>query len=222
MSPDLVRRGVPGAALSARLARRARGEHAVDEWGLDPELVGLGDPLFGLRWDIRVEGAERLPAVGGAVVVWNRRSGLSEPWVLGRGIRRAAGRYVRVVGAPDVAPVGPLVRRLGAVLDRPDEIRGLLRAGHLVGVPAARQVRGRDRVGAVDPDRLRPALEVGVPVHPVALLGREVGRAWQVVVGPPVSVPDEGPGRAERLSEATRTAVHALLDDALPAPRWLS
>ena len=39
---------------------------------------------------------------------------------------------MRFVGRPDIAPVGALARRLGGLLDRPDEVAGALRAGELL------------------------------------------------------------------------------------------
>jgi hypothetical protein len=218
---DAVRRGVPGAALAVQLGRRARGAYAVDEWGLDPDLVSVADPLLGLRWELQVQGADRLPAVGGAVLVFNRRLGVSEPWVLARGIRQATGRFVRTVGVPDVAPVGPLLRRFGGVLDRTDEIAGLLRAGQLVGLPMTRDLRSRERVGHLDAERLEAAIATDRPVVPVALVGREVGRAWRIVVGSPVPYDAEGgPLAAAELAEATRSAVQVLLDESLPTSWW--
>jgi hypothetical protein len=214
---DLLRRGVPGASLVGAATRRVRGTYDVDEWGLDPDLVAAADPVFAARWDIEVRGAERLPAVGGAVLVFNRRFGISEPWVLARGIRRATGRFVRTVGAPDVAGVGPFVRRFGGVLDRTDEIAGLLRAGQLVGLPTARDLRSRERVGPLEVARIEAALETGSPVVPVAMVGREVGRAWQLVVGDPVAVrPDAGPLAAAELAESTHARLQDLLEEALP------
>ena len=154
--------------------------------------MAVADPLLGLRWELAVEGAERLPTVGGAVLVFNRRLGASEPWVLARGIRRSTGRFVRTIGVPDVAPIGPFLRRFGGVLDRPDEIAGLLRAGQLVGVPMARDLRSRERVGALDAERLEAAIATDRPVVPVALVGREIGRSWRIVVGEPVPYDAEG------------------------------
>lgn len=221
MSVDAVRRGVPGAAFAVQLGRRARGAYAVDEWGLDPDLVAVADPVLGVRWEIDVQGADRLPAVGGAVLVFNRRLGVSEPWVVARGIRRATGRFVRTVGVPDVAPVGPFLRRFGAVLDRPDEIAGLLRAGQLVGLPMARDLRSRERVGSLDVERLEAAIATDRPVVPVALVGRELGRTWRIVVGEPVPYDAEGgPLAAAELAEATRGAVQVLLDESLPTSWW--
>ena len=167
----LLRRGVPGATVAAHVHRRATGSFAVDEWGLDPEMVSLANPIFGLRWDIEVQGADQLPALGGAVLVFNRRFGVSEPWVVARGIRQATGRFVRTVGVPDVAPIGPFLRRFGGVLDRTDEIAGLLRSGQLVGLPMSRDLRSRERVGSLDVERLEAAIETGCPVVPVALVG---------------------------------------------------
>ncbi len=100
------------------LRRRLDGSYTVDEWGLDTDLVQMVSPLLAIRWHVVVENAEQLPAVGPALLVFNRRVGWSEPFVVSRGIRHAIGRYVRVTGAPDVAPIGPALRRLGAVLAR--------------------------------------------------------------------------------------------------------
>lgn len=221
MSLDVVRRGVPGATLAVGVARRARGAYHVDEWGLDPELVALANPIFATRWDIEVQGAEWLPAVGGAVLVFNRRFGVSEPWVLARGIRQATGRFVRTVGVPDIAPIGPFLRRFGGVLDRTDEVAGLLRAGQLVGLPMTRDVRSRERVGQLDVERIEAAIQTGSPVVPVALVGREVGRSWRIVVGEPLSpTAHGGPLAAAELAEATRGASQVLLDESLPTSWW--
>lgn len=136
-------------------------------------------------------------------------------------MRQATGRFVRTVGVPDVAPVGPLLRRFGGVLDRTDEIAGLLRAGQLVGLPTARDLRGRDRVGALEVARLDAALATRSPVVPVALVGRELGRSWTVVIGTPIAPTiDGGPLAAAELAEATRNAVEVLLDESLPTSWW--
>ncbi len=224
MNPiDLVVDAVPSGfgALTGSLRRRMAGDFNVDEWGLDPELVALVDSVFGLRWNISVSGADRIPKVGGAVVVFNRRLGVSEPWVVARGIRQATGRFVRTVGAPDVVAAGPLLRRFGAVLDRPDEVAGLLRAGQLVGLPMRRDVLNREHVGRLEVGRIRAALETGSPVVPVATVGREMGRDWQLVVGDPVRLRRKaGPLAAQELAEATRSVVQELLDENLPANWW--
>ncbi len=217
MRPLPLPRTGPLGSLGAQLARRASGSYAIDEWGLDPELVALVNPALGVRWDIHVEGADRLPVVGPAVLVFNRRFGFSEPWVLARGVRQACGRFVRTVGVPDTPIVGPTLRRFGGVLDRTDEIAGLLRAGQLVGLPMARNL-SRESVGGLTVERLEAALETGAPVVPVALVGHEVGRTWRIVLGEPVALPvDAGPLAAAELAEATRRAVQIQLDETLPA-----
>ena len=221
ISVDALRRGMPGAETAGHLSRRLHGAYTIDEWGLDPELVALANPLLALRWDIKVTGADRLPAVGGAVLVFNRRFGISEPWVLARGVRQACGRFVRTVGVADIAPIGPFVRRFGGVLDRTDEIAGLLRAGQLVGLPMSRDLRRRDRVGHLEVERLEAALATAAPVVPVGLVGRESGRAWQVVVGEPVPLRvGGGPWAAAELAESICQSVQTLLDDALPSSWW--
>ena len=214
-------RGLPGGDTVAHLGRRTRGEFLVDEWGLDPEMVAMADPALSLRWSIEVTGAEHLAAVGGAVLVFNRRFGISEPWVLARGIRQASGRFVRTVGVPDISPVGPLLRRFGGVLDQTEEIAGLLRAGQLVGLPLAHARRVRDQAGALDVDRLEAAIAAEAPVVPVALIGREAGRRWRIVVGEPVRLVKPGPLPAVELAEATHAAVQDLLDDSVSPSWWL-
>lgn len=208
-------------AAASALRRRLTGAYDVDEWGLDPELIAVFDPLLSLRWNITVVGATNVPAVGGAVLVFNRRLGVSEPWVVARGMRQATGRFVRTVGVPDLAPVGSLLRRAGGVLDRPDEIAGLLRAGQLVGLPMTRDVRNREHVGALQVRRIQAAIDTGCPVIPVAAAGRELGREWKLVVGEPVAPRRRGgPLAAAELAEATRAAVQVQLDEGMSASWW--
>lgn len=186
------------------LRRRWDGTFTVDEWGLDRDLVDLTGPLFALRWNISVTGAGHIPDDGPAVLVFNRRLGLSEPFVVPRGIRVATGRHVRVAGVIDVAPAGTALRRLGGILGDPDEVAGLLRAGRLVGLGLGReplQVRG---VGELDDVLLAPGVESGVPVLPCAVRGLELGRRWRIVVGPPVGY---------RSADSPRTVLDRLRSD---------
>jgi hypothetical protein len=199
------------------LRRRLDGSYTVDEWGLDTDLVQLISPALAVRWQVVVEGFDALPSSGPALLVFNRRFGLSEPFVLSRGIRQATGRYVRVAGAPDRAPVGPALRRLGAVLARPDEVGGLLRSDHLVAVGLEASPRRRQLAGAAPAALLAPALATGAEVFPVAVTGRELGRRWRLAIGPPIERPaSRGPLAAEELGDRVRSGVQALLDDAFP------
>lgn len=199
-------------SAGARLRHRLSGDYLVDPWGLDLDLLDLVSPLVGARWRVSTEHADLLPTTGPALLVFNRRLGLSEPLVLARGVRLAAGRVVRTVGVPDIAPIGPMLRRLGGVLDRTDEIAGLLRAGELVSVPLRRVVRTSRRAGALPTEILEPALSTGAPVVPVAVVGRETGRTWRVIVGPPLDVRSVGgPLAAAELAESLQRQLQDLL-----------
>lgn len=209
------------AAAAGVLRRRLRGTYDVDPWGLDPDLVELMSPIGSLRFGIEVDFGDHLPPAGPALLVANRRFGVSEPFVLAHGVRRASRRHVRVAGVPDLQPLGPALRRLGGVLSRPDEVAGLLRAGEVVGVFLDRDVRHRAHAGAAPVALIAPAFEQDVPVLPVALVGREIGRAWRLCLGRPVPHPEgRGPLTMAELGDRVRAGVQELLDDALP-PRGL-
>jgi hypothetical protein len=197
--------------------RRVAGSYQIDPWGLDPDLVGLVSPLADLRWALEVDGAHQLPEEGPAMVVCNRRFGISEPLVLVSGLARATGRWLRLVGLPDRAPFGPVLRRFGSTVDTPAEVAGLLRAGELVGVPLALEPTARFRAGWLDPGLVALAVDQGVPVYPVAAIGHELGRRWRLIVGPVVAHASD----PAEMVDGVRTSVQALLDGARPSrPFW--
>lgn len=201
--------------MIATLRRRAAGTYDIDPWGFDRELIEAVSPIAGLRWAVEVDCAERLPASGPALVLANRRVGISEPFVLARGLRLATGRAVRVAGIPDVAVVGPALRRCGGVLGRADEVTGLLRAGEVVALPCSPVPRPGRHVGAVPIELIEPAVALDVPVVPVALIGRELGRRWRVRVGRPVARPGTlGPLAVAELADAARAELSRLLLEA--------
>ena len=201
-----------GMSETSLLQRRIDGTYTVDEWGLDRDLVRFVSPAFALRWQVVVDGHERIPEHGPAVLAFNRRFALSEPFVLARGVRQTTDRYVRVAGVPDVAPVGSLLRRLGGVLERSDEIAGLLRADQLVGVGLGPFARRRQLAGAAPASLLSSALVTSAPVFPVAVTGRELGRRWHVTIGDRVEHPtSRGPLAAFELADRVRIAVQDLL-----------
>jgi len=202
------------------LQRRVDGTYSVDEWGLDPDLVRFVSPVLAVRWHATVDGGDLVPEHGPAVLAFNRRFGFSEPFVLSRGVRQATDRHVRVAGVPDVAPVGPLLRRLGGVLERTDELAGLLRADQLIAVGLGRSPR-RQLAGPAPAELLSAALAVGAPVFPVAVTGRELGRRWQVTIGTAVDTPaSRGPLAAEELADRVRAGVQELLDEEFPPGRF--
>lgn len=208
-------------SFAEALRRRWHGAYVVDEWGFDGELLDAVTHLTWLRWQVSVGGDANIPPFGPALLVSNRRLLGATPVLVAMGVRRATGRAVRFAGVPDVAPVGPVLRRIGGVLARPDELSGLLRAGHLVLVPGEVTARQPDRAGAVPVPLVATALEVGVPVLPVAVLSRPLGRHARVEIGPPVSHRAvRGPLAEVELAEAARAGVQRLLDEN-DRPGWL-
>jgi hypothetical protein len=182
----------------------------------DPHLMDMLTPLVApVR--VQVENAERIPQVGGALLVSNRGLGLLEPLALTRGIRKAVGRRLRVVGAPEVPLLGPTLRMLGAIGYRPDDVAAMLRAGHLAAAPFTPTWFNS---GAGEPPRALVVATLGFPVIPVAVLpGGPFGlpiRPWRVIVGSPLLPPAHtGHGdqlAAAELAEQTRTAVQELME----------
>jgi hypothetical protein len=202
------------------LRRRLSGDFAIDPWGLDRDVIEAAAPLARLRWVVELSG--RPVPEGPAVIVFNRRLGLSEPLVVAQALRRATDRDLRIVGLSDVPVLGPTLRRFGSVLDHPEEVASLLRDGALVGVPLGLEVRHRHRAGSLPPDAIASVVATGVPVVPVVAVGREVGRTWRVVVGDPLPpVERDHPLSLVTLAEDAQAAVQSLLDATLP-PRFLT
>jgi hypothetical protein len=165
---------------------------------------------------VRVEHGQRLPEVGGALLVANRGLGMLEPAALAIAVREVTGRRLRIVGAPDLPLLGPVVRKLGALGTRSDDVAALLRAGHLAAAPLAPTWL---RSGAGEPPRALLTAILGFPVIPIAVLpGGPAAlplRAWRVIVGEVVETEtDAVPGDAlvaAELAERVRDAVRLLL-----------
>jgi hypothetical protein len=149
--------------LSTIATRRIQGTFDIDPWGLDVDLVELLSPLARLRWSISVEGEDEIAEGPALLVAPLRLRAPTEPVVLAAAVFRAVGRPLRVLGVPDVAPVGPLLRRFGGVVDHPAEAAALLRAGNLV--------------------LSRRPMDVDAPIVPVRSPGWELGRRWHVSFG---------------------------------------
>lgn len=147
--------------LVAIAGRRMQGTFEIDRWGLDIDLLTALAPIAGVRWSISVEGAALL-ADGPALLLAPRRllAPAAEAFVIAAAVLRETGRPLRVLGIPDVVPVGPMLRRLGGAVEHPAEAAALLRAGHLV--------------------LSRHDFEVDVPVVHVLTRGWELGRRWRV------------------------------------------
>lgn len=209
-------RSAPPASLVASLRRRIGGRYPIDPFGADPQLMDLVAPVVSAGVRVQVEHPNRLPAVGGALIVSNRGLGLLEPAALAAAVRSVTGRRLRVVGAPELPAIGPLLRKLGALGGRPTDVAALLRAGHLAAAPLAPTWL---RSGAGEPPRALLAAILGFPVIPVVVLpGGPVGlplRPWRVIVGEIVETEgDAVPGDAlvaAELAERVRDAVRAQL-----------
>lgn len=187
---------------------------SVDEWGRDEHVLRALGPLFQLRWDALVGGEQRLPARKGALLVTNDRRLSFSPLYVSWALARATGRPVRFVGHPDIVPFGPVLRRLGAILHDPVEVRGALRHGELVVLGTA-PTRHPRHAGAVDVPMVGAAVLAGAAVHPVASMSSPIGRSARVQVGPAVRARTKrrGPLAEVEVAEATQHHLQRLLDE---------
>jgi len=154
--------------------RAEPGSWRVDNWGRDAAAVRVAVRLGHLRWHIAVEGVGHLPVRRGALIVVSGRRYALAPIVTALAVGDTTGRAVRFVGRPDVAPFGPLLRRLGGLLDRADEVRGALRAGEVV------------VIGTGDQRLVAAAIETGTRVFPARTTASARGRNAHVQIGRPV------------------------------------
>jgi hypothetical protein len=159
-------------------------EHAgvVDDWGRDPALVHKLIALSQFRWNVSVGGDQHLPRRKGALVVVNARRFALAPIFSAFAISEAVGRPVRFVGRSDSAPVGAFSRRIGGLLDHPDEVAGALSAGELVVMGAEHDTRLRE-VGLVDHGLVGAALAAGTSVFPAATSSSPLSRSARVEIG---------------------------------------
>jgi hypothetical protein len=203
------------------LQRQATGATEVDPWGMDADVVATARDLAGLRWSITAGGGEHVPSEGPALLVANRRPLGATPLLVAAAVGRATGRAVRFVGIVDVAPAGPILRRLGGVMARPDEVAGLLRAGELPAVWCQPRITTSHRVGPAPVPFLEAALASGAPVVPVAVIAPPLARRVRVEIGPPVPARQRpGPLAVAELADAVRQAIQRMVDEASP-PSWL-
>lgn len=181
---DVVTLPVRTAASGAR-AVLDRTVDEVDDWGRDPDLVGRVWTWSHLRWQVTVGGHHHLPRRGGALVVVNARRFALAPVYAALAIGGEIGRPVRFVGRPDVAPLGPLVQRLGGLLPIDAELANVLRSGEVVVLGAAASGRGH-ATGAVDHRLVGAAVAAGVPAFAAVTCSSPVRRGARVEIGPEV------------------------------------
>lgn len=186
----------------------------VDDWGRDPGFVRAAMGLARLRWGATVGGDQHLPRRRGALIVINTRRLAMAPIFSALAISSVVDRPVRFVGRPDTAPVGAYARRLGGLLDHPDEVAGALRAGELV-VLGARPGDGLRDVGEVDHAIVGAAIATGTKVFPCATASTPIGRAARVEIGPASPPPRgrRGPLAELELADRVRADIATLLDE---------
>ena len=187
----------------------------VDDWGRDPGLVRSMMHLARLRWGVSVGGDQRLPRRKGGLVVVNTRRFALTPIFAAFAISEAVDRPVRFVGRPDTAPVGAFARRIGGLLDHPDEVGGALAAGQLVVMGAEPGDHGSDLVGLVDHAIVGAALAAGVSVYPAATSSSPLMRAARVEIGSASKSPRKrrGPLTELELADRVRLDIALLLDE---------
>jgi hypothetical protein len=186
----------------------------VDDWGRDPQLVRAVTALSRIRWNVSLGGEERLKRRKGALIVVNARRFALAPIFAALAISEAVDRPVRFVGRPDAAPIGAFSRRVGGLLDHPDEVTGALNAGELVIMGAEHGPKARE-VGAVDHALVGAAMLAAVPVYPGATSSNPIGRNARVEIGQATR-----PGRKRRgplaeleMADRVRVDIGLLLDE---------
>jgi hypothetical protein len=201
----------------------------VDEWGRDARLIAALGPLASARWNVSVGGAHHLPARVGALLVTNTRRGSMSPVWVAWALARETGRPVRFVGRPDIVPLGPFLRRLGALLRIPAEVEGALRHGELVVVGAAPTGHPR-HAGVLAHGLIGAAVRAGVMVYPVASMSSPLRRGARAEVGPAVRARRKrrGPLAEVELAEAAQRHLQKMLDElggvqtGVPPVDWLA
>lgn len=170
--------------------RRWRGDYAVDEFGLDYELLDLAKPLllfmYRKYWRVEAIGLENVPDSGRALLVCNHSGVL--PWdgaMVGSALsfEHDAGRVLRNLHLSwfsSLPFISPLLSRLGQVQALPANAEALLERDELVGVFP----EGLKGVGKLFKDRYRlarfgrggfvkVAVKTGAPIIPVSIIGGE-------------------------------------------------
>ena len=137
------------------------------------------------RWDVRVTGAEHVPAAGGAIIATNHVGYLDFTFV-GYGVLKATGmrrltRFAAKKETFDHTVSGPLMRAMkhipvdrgGAAAATIDHAVGLLRAGELVGMFPESTISQSFVPLAGKSGTVRMAQEAGVPIVPGAVWGSQ-------------------------------------------------
>ncbi len=186
----------------------------VDDWGRDDAFASRIWSFSHLRWATSVGGAEHVPKRAGALIVVNARRYALAPVFAALAIGAAVDRPVRFVGRPDIAPLGPMMQRLGGLLPIEAEIEGALRADQLVVLGAA-HTRTNLHTGPIDHCLVGAAVAAKVRVLPAATVSVPMRRGARVEIGHPIRLSHKRRGPLEELDTADQLQVriNAVLDE---------
>jgi 1-acyl-sn-glycerol-3-phosphate acyltransferase len=193
--PEALTRGAGALPRDARetllrILDRMEGDYTEDEWGFDEDFAELVEPFFAFLyeswWRVKVDGAERVPAHGRALLTSNHAGIL--PWdatMISMALLREhpLPRYPRFLvlnWAFDLPWVSAGMRKVGGVVASPFNAMRLLEQDQLVAV-FPEGVKG---AGKAYSERYRLqrfgrggfveiALRTGAPIVPVAVVGSE-------------------------------------------------
>jgi hypothetical protein len=119
---------------------------------------------------------------------------------------------VRFVGRPDVAPLGPVLQRLGGLLPIASEVEGVLRAGQIV-VLGAGHTADNSRTGPIDHHLVGAAVATRARVLPGVTFSEPFRRSARVEIGAAVRPTRirRGPLAELELADALQRRIDALL-----------
>jgi len=208
--------GSQAASVAGETVRHLRDwtTNEVDDWGRDAAFVHRVWTFSRLRWATSVGGVEHVPKRTGALIVVNARRYALAPVFAALAIGAAVDRPVRFVGRPDIAPLGPMMQRLGALLPIEAELEVALRAGELVVLGAA-HTRTNLHTGLIDHQLVGAAVAAKVRVLPAATMSVPFQRNARVEIGAPIRLSHKRRGPLEELETADHLQAHinAVLDE---------
>lgn len=211
---DAIAEAANTGVLAATRRLTEEPAHATDDWGRDPILVRNMMLLAQLRWDVATGGDQRLPKRAGALVVVNAPSWSSSTVFTAFAISEAIDRPVRFVGRSNIPVLHSFDRRIGGLLEHPDEVAGALRSDEVV-VLGAGTASGSRGVGTVDHTIVGAALLTGTRVFPAATTSSPFSRRARVEIGTPTRPPRKrrGPLSELELADRIRSDIRGLLDE---------
>jgi hypothetical protein len=184
-----------------------------DDWGRSRTFAYWAGRLAGLRWNVSVGGIHNLPATGAALLVCNDRLGGFNPQLTAWALSKSSRRVVRFTGVIDIAPIGPVTRKVGGLLSDQAEITGALRAGEIVLISTT-PTRMGNKAGRIRVDQIEAATNLGVAIIPVAAISAPLTRSARVEVGARIRPrrTRRGPLAGSEFADATRFQIQRLLD----------